>query len=90
MRSEAVKLYALKRANGVCEGCKAEAPFQSKEGPFLEVHHTMRLCDGGPDHPAFVIALCPNCHRRAHYSIDGKRYNEGLKIYLKSIEKYPQ
>src|ERR1700746_1774493 len=23
-----------------------------------------RLSDGGPDHPRWVVAVCPNCHRR--------------------------
>jgi hypothetical protein len=34
--------------------------------------------DGGPDHPAWVIALCPKCHRRAHYGADGPEYNRTL------------
>ena len=43
IRSEAIRLYALKRANGTCEGCKRFAPFFSKDGPFLEVHHIDRI-----------------------------------------------
>ena len=38
--------------------------------PYLEPHHITRLADNGPDHPAKVIALCPNCHRKAHSSQD--------------------
>jgi len=86
-RSEAVKLYALKRAKGVCEGCTNPAPFKSKTGPFLEVHHVSRRADGGPDHPEHVIALCPNCHRRVHYGVDGDEYNCELKERLKQIER---
>ncbi len=87
IRSEAVRLYALKRSNGKCEGCISGAPFIGREGPFLEVHHLQRLSDGGPDHPENVIALCPNCHRRVHCSIDGDRYNQQLITLLVDIER---
>lgn len=85
-RSKAIKLYTKKRANGICEGCEAEAPFNSKEGPYLEVHHMLRLADGGPDHPKNVIALCPTCHRRAHYAIDAKEFNSELILIVEAKE----
>jgi len=78
-RSSAVRTYVLKRANGICEGCGKEAPFKTNEGkPYLEPHHLRRLSDGGPDHPSWVAALCPNCHRRAHYSVDKVAFNKQL------------
>jgi len=87
-RSRAIHLYVLRRANGQCEGCKARAPFFKSDGlPYLEPHHTTRLKDDGPDHPANVIALCPNCHRRAHSSKDRKVFNERLKKALKHLEQ---
>lgn len=86
VRSEAVRRYALKRAKGKCEGCKANAPFKSKSGPFLEVHHVFRLADGGPDHPARVVALCPNCHKRAHYALDADLFNKSLIEWLAENE----
>ena len=85
-RTKAIKLYAKKRANGLCEGCGIEAPFSTKKGPYLEVHHMFRLADGGPDHPLNVIALCPTCHRRAHYAIDSKDYNAKLIKTVENIE----
>jgi|ERR1035437_2587462 5-methylcytosine-specific restriction protein A len=79
-RSREIKLYALGRATGICEGCGSEAPFVNTLGqPFLEVHHTTRLSDYGPDHPNAVIALCPNCHRRAHYAGDSVVFNDCLR-----------
>jgi len=79
-RSEYLRLYTLKRANGICEGCGQPAPFLNKAGePYLEVHNVRRLSDGGPDDPAWVVALCPNCHSRAHHGQDGKEFNERLK-----------
>lgn len=86
IRSQAIRAYALKRSNGNCEGCNSPAPFNGKEGPFLEIHHLKRLCDGGPDHPENVIALCPNCHRRAHYSKDAENYNNKLIKLANLIE----
>ncbi len=50
-RSQAIKLYAIKRSNGHCEACNDPAPFNIKSGPFLECHHLHRVSDGGPDHP---------------------------------------
>lgn len=86
-RSEAVRLYVLKRADGICEGCGETAPFVNKQKqPYLEPHHTTRLADGGPDHPAHVIALCPTCHRRVHHAHDGDSYNESLIRKLAQIE----
>lgn len=78
-RSEVVKEYALRRADGVCQGCGDDAPFLDEDGePFLEVHHLHRRSDGGADHPDNVIALCPNCHRRVHYGRDGDEFNQEL------------
>ncbi len=86
IRSEAIKIYALKRANGTCEGCGNAAPFSSKDGPFLEVHHMERIADGGPDHPENVAALCPNCHKRVHFGIDGEEYNRQIWNKIRYIE----
>lgn len=85
-RSQAIKLYVLARSNGKCEGCKQNAPFETKSGPFLECHHVHRIADGGPDQPKNVIALCPNCHRRAHYSKDKLKYNDMLKVRAIELE----
>ena len=76
LRSQAVRGYTLRRAEGTCEGCGLPAPITTPEGePYLEVHHLRRLSDGGPDHPAHVAALCPNCHRRCHHSVDARSFN---------------
>ncbi len=86
-RSEAVRVYVLRRAGGICEGCGQLAPFVTKAGrPYLEPHHTRRLSDGGPDHPAWVIAVCPNCHRRAHHAEDAAEFNGGLMATANSLD----
>jgi 5-methylcytosine-specific restriction enzyme A len=86
-RSRDVRNYVLARANGNCEGCALPAPFFRLDGnAYLEPHHLRRLSDGGPDHPAHVIALCPNCHRRIHFGADGHTYNATLIAAMSSIE----
>jgi hypothetical protein len=87
VRSKAIHLYVSKRANGYCEGCSAVAPFRKADGrPYIEAHHTTRLADDGPDHPAKVIGLCPNCHRRAHHAEDAAPFNLSLKRKLARLE----
>ncbi|EHN67946.1 HNH endonuclease [Aliivibrio fischeri] len=85
-RSEAIKLYAKKRAKGICEACHMNAPFEAKSGPYLEVHHLTRLADGGSDTPENVIALCPTCHRKVHYSIDKDELNNKMIFIVQMIE----
>ena len=87
-RSRAVRDYVLARAAGRCEGCAAPAPFQTAEGrPYLEPHHILRLSDGGPDDPRHVAAVCPNCHRRAHFSADAAAFNAELLRRIAALEK---
>lgn len=86
-RSEDVKKYVLQRANGICESCEQPAPFKKKNGePYLEPHHTKRLADEGPDHPQWVGAICPTCHRRIHSGADGKALNQTLMVKLELKE----
>lgn len=68
-RNPDVIAEVLERAGSKCEKCLNEAPFKKrKDGmPYLEVHHIVRLADGGDDIVENAIALCPNCHRESHY-----------------------
>lgn len=69
-RNPWVVAAVLMRANGVCEACKAPAPFVRKDGrPYLEVHHVTPLSAGGQDTVANARALCPTCHREQHYAL---------------------
>jgi len=80
VRDPAVKAWILKIANGRCEGCKHPAPFIGTDGlPYLEVHHVMPLASHGSDTPTNAVALCPNCHRRCHYSNDSDEFK--LRLY---------
>jgi 5-methylcytosine-specific restriction endonuclease McrA len=68
-RNPDVVAEVLSRADGKCERCNKPAPFKRVNTgiPYLEVHHRTRLADGGEDTVENAIALCPNCHREAHY-----------------------
>jgi len=82
VRDPAVKAWVLKAANGMCEGCDCPAPFIGNDGlPYLEVHHVMPLASHGSDTPTNAVALCPNCHRRCHYSNDSDEFK--LRLYEK-------
>lgn len=78
-RSYQIKQYALLRAKGECENCGHQAPFVTSNNiPFLEVHHIFSLSDDGPDTAINVAAVCPNCHKEAHYG----KHKESLKDKL--------
>ena len=81
-RSQDIVQYAKWRADGVCELCESGAPFiDTYKLPFLEVHHIHRLADDGPDAPQNVAAICPNCHREAHYGF----YRDNIRRDLSGI-----
>jgi len=88
VRSRAIRVYVLRRANGVCEACGKNSPFRTSAGrPYLEPHHIRRGCDGGPDDPVWVIGLCPSCHRRAHHSEDKSEFNQRLERIVERKER---
>lgn len=79
IRNSDVVAEVLDRANGFCEYCKNEAPFKKDSDGlgFLEVHHIIPLSENGLDTVENCVALCPNCHRHAHY---GKKTFELRKL----------
>jgi len=86
-RSEVIRRYVLARANGICEACRKRAPFNRPDGsPYLEPHHTRQVSDGGPDHPRWIGAVCPNCHREIHHGATGREKNRQLEVYLADVE----
>jgi len=79
-RNPYIIIEVLERANGFCELCKMEAPFLriKDDTPFLEVHHIQPLAEGGKDTVKNTVALCPNCHREAHFGINKEKLKEKL------------
>jgi 5-methylcytosine-specific restriction protein A len=79
VRDPAVKAWILQAANGMCEGCGLPAPFLAQDGlPYLEVHHVVPLSQQGSDRITNAAALCPNCHRRCHFSVDRDEFRRAL------------
>jgi len=80
-RSAKVRAYVLARAAGICELCNKDAPFRRKSdgSPYLEPHHINRVSDGGLDHPRHVGGICPTCHRKIHFGVDGDALNDQLR-----------
>ena len=68
-RNPDVIAAVLKRSLGKCELCGSDAPFlKASDGtPYLEVHHWITLSDAGEDTVDNAGALCPNCHKHAHF-----------------------
>lgn len=86
-RSKAIRMYALHRSSGICEGCEKPAPFLALNGqPYLEVHHIRALANGGSDHPSNVAAVCPNCHTRVTRGKDSTVYNIHIMSRVRLIE----
>lgn len=66
-RNPYLKTLVKRYAKGYCQLCEQRAPFLDSYGEaYLEVHHVVRLADGGLDELGNVVALCPNCHRKVH------------------------
>lgn len=74
LRNADVIAEVLARAAGICERCNRPAPFEraTDRSPYLEVHHMIQLSKGGADTVENAVAICPNCHRQAHFGYAGR------------------
>ncbi len=90
-RNPDVIAVVLKRAQGKCELCGSDAPFfKASDGtPYLEVHHWITLSEGGDDTIDNSGALCPNCHKNAHFGQYRKhiKYNRALAADPKGLRE---
>lgn len=70
-RNPYVVRRVLDLAKGICNRCQKLGPFIRKtDGTrFLEVHHIKPLSEKGDDLVSNCEALCPNCHREAHFGV---------------------
>ncbi|MDD5456568.1 MAG: HNH endonuclease [Candidatus Margulisbacteria bacterium] len=84
-RDPLIKAWILNNADGICEKCKKNGPFIKDDNTsYLEVHHIKSLSDGGSDTIENTVALCPNCHRELHFSINKISL---LKDLIKNIRR---
>jgi 5-methylcytosine-specific restriction protein A len=69
------------RANGHCErtGCLEHRLYSG----FLDVHHIFGI--GVSDRVWTCVALCPNCHREAHFGPDRDALNEELAEFARQF-----
>ena len=77
-----VRREVIKRAVDGCERQSCEDTRTYKG--FLDVHHILGV--GTSDRVWNCVALCPNCHREAHYAQDSERINAQLYDYAKQFE----
>lgn len=89
IRDANVVAWVLNESKGVCEACEQKAPFLTKHDmPYLEVHHVLPLSKGGPDQIDNAIAVCPNCHKRLHFSFDASDLGTSLLKKIKRLNDY--
>jgi len=86
-RNQYIIIEVIERSNGICDLCRKKAPFIrfSDGSPFLEVHHIKPLSEGGKDTVENTVALCPNCHREAHYGIDKEKIKKKLNTVHNNV-----
>lgn len=82
-RSEIVRRNVLQRAAGRCEHCGREGFLMASGQIYLETHHVIPLCEDGPDIESNVAALCPEDHRKAHFSVDADDIRSALLALLR-------
>ena len=79
-------VYEVKeRANNKCEYCLQETFKNKQDQNYLEAHHINFLSEGGKDQEDNLIALCPNCHRKAHFSKEKREFQQDLRNI---VDKY--
>lgn len=83
VRNPAARRAVVIRSGGRCENPECllpDLPYRTQAGePLLEVDHIDDHADGGRDHPAAMIALCPNCHRNKTHGAERAALTERLR-----------
>lgn len=81
-RDPKVRAAVRDRAQGRCErdGCREARAYPG----FLDVHHILGIEIS--DRVWTCVALCPNCHREAHYSPDHAAINDRLRVFAAQFE----
>lgn len=83
VRDPKVVAITLLRADWKCEVTECCSPIiEGSDGkPIMEVHHLVRLADGGIDDPSNTVCVCPNHHRALHHGRDAVPLREALENY---------
>jgi len=80
-RDPKVRAAVIVRSSGKCERneCGASRDFAG----FLDVHHILGVEKS--DRVYNCVALCPNCHRDAHFAPDADAINQELLRYAQTV-----
>jgi 5-methylcytosine-specific restriction endonuclease McrA len=87
-RNPEIRRVVLLRSAGVCECC-GTIGFLTAAGVYMETHHVVPLSELGRDSTDNVVALCPNCHKAAHFALDRADIKRDLIRLLDSLKKKP-
>lgn len=85
LRDQKVRSAVLHRAAGRCEYCGEQGFLKEDGSRYLETHHVIALANDGADKLTNVIALCPNDHRKAHFSAERDLIEHEMRLRLKSL-----
>ena len=69
-RDQKVRAQFLQIANGYCECCGEQGFLTGSGDRYLETHHVVGVSERGPDTAGNIVAVCPLCHRKAHFAAD--------------------
>jgi hypothetical protein len=100
LRNNSLREEVLKRSNYTCELCKKTNTFQDKENKwYFEAHHIIPFNINNQksfsislDHMSNLVCLCPECHRKVHFS-ELKEQIQSLEMLLNKkplLKKYYQ
>ncbi|MFK7701717.1 HNH endonuclease [Pseudomonas caspiana] len=82
-RDPNVRRQVLARSKGLCELTGVPGFETENGGTYLETHHIVPLCEGGPDTMENMIALSAEAHRMAHY---GRNRDELRSDFIRIIQ----
>ncbi|MBJ2160272.1 HNH endonuclease signature motif containing protein [Variovorax sp. IB41] len=82
-RDRNVRREVIKRASNGCE--RASCTDTRRYPGFLDVHHILGIEKS--DRVWNCVALCPNCHREAHFAVDRDDINHRLLVYAKAFKR---
>jgi hypothetical protein len=85
LRDPNVRSAVLLRAEGKCEYCENEGFLKEDGSRYLETHHVIALAKDGSDKLTNVLALCPNDHRKAHFSSERDSIEQEMLLILKHL-----
>lgn len=85
LRDPRVRAAVLSRAGGRCEYCGEEGFLKEDGSRYLETHHVIALANDGEDRLTNVIALCPNDHRKAHFSRERVAIEKKMQAILQTL-----